>query len=328
MVDFHRLNHIKHVVETEYDTWSGQETESAAKLPVRWEAAMSAILRMPVAEYVEPAAVSGEIDTETRRTDMYNGNGNGYGQGPQDRVYEQMNRARDQGGARFPYISAGRHKLALVTLENFQHRTDGKSTRAIFKVLESTTMQPGTFCVRIYKLQKQPKFDSQLSDAELLANMAIALKNAPPGFPIGQSLFTLLEERPADQLARGTVVECTGVDNEKKTWTDLYWKPIQQTEQDIVAMRQRLEAEGIPETGSRPTQAPQQYGQQMQQGYGQQPQYAPPTQPAYGQAQPQQYAQQPTPASPVQPPLQTPQGGFLSQLPPQNGGGQGGGGKW
>lgn len=240
---------------------------------------------------------------------------NGYGNGGGNDVYEAMNRAREQGGARFPFIAAGRHKLALVTLENFQHRKAGKATRAIFKVLESTSHAPGTFVVRIFKIMEQPKYESSLSDAELLANMVIALKGAPKGFPIGQSLRTLLEERPAEQLARGTIVECNGVDNDKKTWVNLYWTTIQQTQEDVVAMRKRLEAEGIPDTGNKAGAPPAQpYGAPAPQGYPMPTQYATP------QGVP-----------PGVPPVQTqaaPQGGFLAQLPPQpgTGGPQGGNG--
>lgn len=281
-----------------------------------------------------------------------NGNGNGYGQQGYggDDVYGRMNNAREQGGARFPFIEAGRHKLAMVTLEKFQHRQDGPCARAIFEVLESTKHPVGSFVVKIYKLVKQPKFDSQASDAELLAQMCMALKGAPKGHPIGNDIRVLLEERPQEQLARGTVVECVGVPNQKGTWVNLWWTTVQQTPADIVQQRQRLEQKGIPVTGG------QQQGQQMQypagaaNGYGQPVSqgYAPPQQPGYGQPQmpmaPQGYGQpqmQQQYAPPQQPQYQqpapqqgAPQGGFLSQLPPQGApggnpqGGNGGGRPW
>lgn len=271
-----------------------------------------------------------------------NGNGNGYGQQQGyggDDVYGRMNNAREQGGARFPFIEAGRHKLVMVTLEKFQHRQDGPCARAIFEVLESTKHPVGSLVVKIYKLVKQPKFDSQASDAELLAQMCMALKGAPKGHPIGNDIRVLLEERPQEQLARGTVVECVGVPNQKGTWVNLWWTTVQQTPADIVQQRQRLEQKGIPSTGGQQQgqqAAPNGYGQPMQQGYGQ-PQYAPPQQPmapqGYGQPQmQQQYAPPPQPQYQQQPapqPQQPPQGGFLSQLPPQGApGGNGGGRPW
>jgi hypothetical protein len=246
------------------------------------------------------------------------GNQQGYGQqqygGDVDDVYGRMNNAREQGGARFPFIEAGRHKLALCTLEKFMHRNDGACARVLFKVLESNAHQPGSFVVKIYKLLKQPKFDSQASDAEQLAQLCIALKDAPRGYPIGNDIRVLLEERPAEQLARGTVVECTGVQNKKGNWVNLYWNPIAQTPENIVAMRQRIEAEGVPAT------TPQQQGTQggqfnaalhssrMQQQYPAQQGY--PVQPQMPQ---QQVAQYPS----AMPQQAAPQGGFLAQLPPQ-----------
>lgn len=272
------------------------------------------------------------------------GQGNGYqpqgGYGQQEDVYDQMNRARDPGGARFPYIEAGRHKLALVTLENFMHRQDGKSTRALFTVLESSTnpqtgkpVHPvGSFVVKIYKLMERPKFEGQASNSEMLAHLCIALKNAPKGYPIGADIRTLLEDRPGEQLARGTVVECTGVANQKGTWVNLYWTAVEQTQEQIVAMRQRIEAAGVPQTdgNSAQRQAPQQ-GYQPQQT---QQQYAPPQQGAYqnaGGPPPQGYGPPPQ-TQPAQAPQGAPQGGFLAQLPPQGPqgpqGGGNGGGRW
>jgi hypothetical protein len=315
-----------------------------------------------------------------------NGNNNGYGQqqGPQgygqqggyqqqapqqnygggygeDETYARMNNAREQGGARFPFIDAGKHILCLASLEKFQHRTDGTSVRALFEVLQSDKHQPGSFVVKIYKLRKQPKFDSQASDSELLAQMCIALKGVKAGYPIGNDIKTLIEPAPVgraeEQLARGTVVECVGVLTKKGNWTNLYWTTVDQTPEQIVQQRQRLEQKGIPQTSPQQqgTQGGQFQGaphpQQMQQGYPAQQQYGQPQQQAGGQwggqpqtfgpgapqqMQPQQgYGQQPA-AAPQQavPPQQgAPQGGFLQQAQPQGPGPQGpqggnGGGRW
>lgn len=264
--------------------------------------------------------------------------GGGYGD---DDAYNRMNNAREQGGARFPYIEAGKHTLCLASLEKFQHRTDGTSVRALWEVLQSDRHQPGSFVVKIYKLKKQPKFESQASDSELLAQMCIALKGVQPGYPIGNDLKTLLEPAPigraAEQLARGTVIECVGVPNQKGNWVNLYWKTVQQTPDQIVQQRQRLEAKGIPSTGQQQgTQGQQFQGaphpQQMQQQYpaqmAQQPQqtgYQMPPQQGYGYPQQQQPMQQ----APVQGPSQ---GGFLQQAQPPGPqgpqGGNGGGRPW
>jgi hypothetical protein len=278
---------------------------------------------------------------------MWN-NGNGYGNGQggygnDDEAYNRMNNAREQGGARFPFIEPGRHILCLAVLEKFQHRTDGTSVRAIFEVLQSDNPKHpvGSYAVRIFKLKKMPKFDSQASDSELLAQMCIALKGVKPGYPIGNDIKTLIEPAPvgraAEQLARGTVVECVGVLNKKGNWTNLYWNTVDQTPEQIVQQRQRLEAKGIPQTGSQqqgtqegqyngaphPSQMQQQYPAQMQQAtQGPQQGYQMSQQPwsqSQGQPQPQQYAPQ-MPQQPV-----APQQGFLQQAQPgapapQNGG--------
>lgn len=262
-----------------------------------------------------------------------NGYGNGYGNGDDD-AYNRMNNAREQGGARFPFIEDGKHILCLAVMEKFHHRTDGTSVRVLYEVLQSDKHPVGSFVVKIYKLRKPPKFESKASDAELLAQMCIALKGVKPGYPIGNDIRTLIEPAPVgraeEQLARGTVVECIGVLNQKKTWVDLYWKTVDQTPEQIVQQRQRLEAKGIPMVGSSSGTGGQQFQgaphpQQMQQQYPAQQQYAPQQGYQQQQAPQQQYAPQ---QAPVQGP---PQGGFLQQAgtpAPGPQGGNGGGRPW
>lgn len=277
-----------------------------------------------------------------------NGNQNGYGQQPQygqpqgqgyggDDVYGRLNNTREIGGARFPFLE-DTGKYALCTLEEFQHSTDGPCARALLEVLETRTGKhaPGSYVVKIWKLVKPPKFQGQASDADQFADFCRKLKGAPVGYPIGNDIRVLMKERPNDQLARGTVIDAVAVPNKKGTWINVYWNNVQQGPQDIAQMRHRLESKGIPSTSSgpqgnggqfqgapHPSQMPGQYPAQ-QPGYGQQmpPQNAQYTQVGYGQPMPQQ----------VQyngPLTGAPPGGFLANVPPQggqgNGGNQGGG---
>ncbi len=249
-----------------------------------------------------------------------NGQGNGQSYGGDD-VYGRLNNTKEVGGARFPYIEAGNHKLALCSLEEFNPQSP--KVRALFKVLESRTMQVGSFCVKIWNLLKPPYKQGMTTEADEFADFMIKLKGAKHGYPIGNDIRTLLKTRPAEQLARGSVIDCVGIVKGQKGYVSVHWNTVQQSPQDIAAMRQRLEAEGIPSTG--PSQgAPQQA--QPPQGYGppMQPptsQYTPPGQ--FGAAPPQwgPAPQQPAPA---------PQQGWSN--PPGTGGsypgGNGGGNPW
>jgi hypothetical protein len=237
-----------------------------------------------------------------------NGNGNGYGN--QDDVYGRLNNTKDVGGARFPFVE-GSGKYALCILEEFSHSSDGPSARALLKVIESKDGKhaPGTFVVKIWKLVKPSKFQGQATDADMFADFCRKLKNAPAGYPIGNDIRILMKERSNEQLARGTIIEAVAVPNRKGTWINVYWNAVPQQPQDIAAMRQRLEAEGIPETGARTPQQPMQ---------------GPPVQPAsmpWAGGAPTQAPQPTAPQGGV--------GGFLAQLPPTNTGngnnGQGGG---
>lgn len=363
MVDFYRIQHVKHVIETDYDTWQGRETASTTVLPASWNAVMQSILQLPIAEYVEPRPVSGEIDERRpakKGTAMWNqnngnGQGNGYGQpqgqqgyypaggyGQAQDVYDGMNNARDVGQARFPFINGGQHKLALATLEEFMHRTDGVCARALLKVLESkgpTPHQPGSFVVKIWKLQKPSKFPGQATDSDQFADFCRKLKGAPVGHPIGNDIRVLMKERPQDQLARGTIIDCNGVLNQKGNFVNIYWTGVPQDAASIAQMRARLEQEGVPSTAPQgggqfqnaphPAQMANQYP--AQQGMPQQPgpqqgfvnQYQQQPMPAQQPPQQQQYAPQGQ-----QPAQGVPPGGFLANVPPQggnNGGGNRGG---
>jgi hypothetical protein len=266
-----------------------------------------------------------------------NGNGNGYGNA--DDVYGRLNHTKDVGGARFPFIE-GSGKYALCTLEEFPHASDGPSARALLKVIECKDGKhaPGTFVVKIWKLVKPSKFPNSPTDADMFADFCRKLKGAPAGYPIGNDIRVLMKERPNDQLARGTVIEAVAVPNKKGTWINVYWNAVPQSPQDIAAMRQRLEAEGIPDTKSGPQQgnfAAQQAMQAVQNNpqFMQQPQqmYSPPQQSAYGP--PAHPASMPwAGGAPTQQPAPQ-QGGFLGQAQPgapgtPNGGNNGQGGGW
>lgn len=271
-----------------------------------------------------------------------NGNWNNGPQnyGQQD-PYAVGDTARERGGARFPFVE-GSGTYAVAQLEEFPHSTDGVSARALLKVLASKDGKHpvGSFVVKIWKLVKPPKFPNALTEGEEFVDFCRKLKGAPAGYAMGQDMRTLMKPAPvgraAEQLARGTVIECVAVPNKKGTWINVYWNHVQQSPQDIAAMRQRLEAEGIPSTGpqSQGTQGGQYQGaphpSQMQGQYPAQNQGSMPQQ--QSPYSPQQYAQQ-QPQQPQQPQQQyaqpAPQGGFLGQATPGGQGPQGGnGGGW
>ncbi len=308
MVDFGRLNHIKHVIERDFDTRSRRVVDSEAICVTRYLGKMKAILELPVAAWDCPATVAGEIDTERKKQMTWNqgnGNGQGSGYGPDD-VYGRLNNARDVGTVRFPFLEdAGR--FALCTLDEFQSQSDGPCARALFEVLESKGGKHpvGSHVVKVWKLVKPPAKPGMTTEGEWFADFCRKLKGAPPGYPIGNDIRVLMKERPEQQLARGTVIETTTSlreytkrDGTKAVWTNIYWITVPQTPQDIASMRQRLEQKGIPGTGGGSPATPTQPQMPQQPQYATpqyaQPQYAPPQaqppqQPQYAPQLPQQY---------------------------------------
>lgn len=294
----------------------------------------------------------------------WNGNnGNGYGQQPpqgygqqqpqggyggyQDDVYGRMNNSREV-TQRDPFVGGGTHRLVVLELQKWDDREKGPSVRVTFEYISSTnpSIQVGTRCCKIWRLAKRPKFESQISDSEHFADFVRKAMNAPVGAPIGQQIRNLCEPQrnggnTEANAMRGTLIECNGVENDKKNYVNLYFSSVAQGPQDIAAKRAQLDSRlgGAPAPQGDPRQnvMPSNFGQSggvpaSSQGYV--PQGAP-VQPQQGQ--PQQYAyaqsgyqatlppqQQPFPQGPAGAPAPQ-QGGFLAQIPGWQGGGQGNG---
>lgn len=296
---FKRLNQIKRAIEHDFDPYTHEEKKSEAFFPLRWDSIALAILKLPVQPWNDPGSVSGEIDTE-RKSKMswnngnQNGNGQGYGQGfggqPQEDVYDRLNRTKPV-ETRDPFIGLGPHRLMVLSIEPFMHQTHGPSARATFKVLQSTVHPVGSRVVKLWNLVKPSKFPTQANDGDRFADFVRKVKGAPDNYAVGPDCRALLQDRVADQLARGSVIDAMGANTakpDKKPWTEVSWSPVPQTPDQIRQNRAQLDAESAPAPTPQQMQSP-----------------VPQTQLA------------PAPA---------PQGGFLAQIPPQNNGGNNGGG--
>lgn len=263
----------------------------------------------------------------------------GYGGGYQDDVYGRMNNSREV-TQRDPFVLPGTHRLVVLELSKWADQAKGDSVRVTFEYVSSTNpqVQIGTRCCKLWRLTKRPKFESQISDSEHFVDFVRKAKNAPPGQPIGQEIRNLCEpQRNGGQAEanamRGTLIECNGVENQAKTYVNLYFAAVAQGPQDIAAKRAQLDSRlgGAPAPQAAPMQqAPQggfvpQGAPMPQQGYA--PQGPPPgvpvgpppgvpmqpvqnpqgMQPGYG---PQGYVH-----APAQTPQAPAQGGFLAQIP-------------
>ncbi len=306
MVDFARLNKVRRAIETDYDSWLGEEKPSAARTD-KFLPAMIAILRMPVSPWNDPGCVSGEIDTERKTKMSY---GNGYQGGYAEDHYGRMDNAKEI-GERDPFIDEGPHRLCVLSIVEYMHQQKGPTVRITFEVLASQKHAVGSRVCKLYFLTKPSKFASQTTDSDRFADFVKKLKGITnPNHPVGKDCRTLLKERVNEQLARGMVIDAMGVNtskNPQKPWVEVYWTSVEQTPETIGAHRRRVEGTpGLLPAAFAPAQQTQ-YAQQNQQ------QYAPPP-PQQGYQN--QYQQQPMP--PAQPPAQppaAPQGGFLSQVP-------------
>lgn len=285
-----------------------------------------------------------------------NNNGNGFGQPPQgygapqgqgypqqpqggyqDDVYGRMNNSREV-QQRDPWVAPGTHRLVVLEIKKWEDQKNGTQVRGTFEYVTSTNpnVQIGTRCCKLWKLTKRPMYESQISDSEHFADFVRKAKNAPLGTPIGAEIRNLCEpQRNGGQAEanamRGTLIEVNGVENEKKTYTNLYFTAVVQGPQDIAAKRAQLDIRlggtpGVPASGQGfvPQGAPM-----PQQGYA--PQGPPPGVPVQQYAYAQSGYQAPLPQQPAAAPQAPAQGGFLAQIPGWqgqqggNGNGQGNG---
>ena len=252
--------------------------------------------------------------------------------GHQEDVYGRLDRTKAV-NQRDPFIGEGPHELAVLSIEKFMHKEHGPSARATLLVLKSNVHQVGSRVCKLWNLVKPSKFESQTTDADLFADFVRKLKGAPDGTMVGAQCRALLEDRVPEQLARGIRMVAFGVNTSKKAdkpYVNVNWTNIPQSQEEIAAMRARIDADPAlaytyspPRDQNQGYQQPQQYAPQQMQvqemQYQQRSQYgAPPPQTPNQWGAPQAPAQQyAPPAQPVQAPATgVPQGGFLAQIPP------------
>ena len=269
----------------------------------------------------------------------------GYGQ-PSFDEYDNAKEIPD----REPFIAEGDHQLTIWKVEPYDQ---GKKVRVTFEVVASRSHPPGSRVVRLYDLTRIPKFPTQASDKDKLADLVRKAARLPAGTQVSPLIADLLLRRVNDQLLRGVRIDARGVANISKAehakaqveqrapkpFVDALWSPVVQTEQEIAQRRAAMDA--APAMQPAPAAPPQGYGQQAPQyppqNYGAPPaqppagpppgyyQPGPPAQPAAGAPPPQGYGQpapgpnpppwaQPQQGAPATPPYA---GGFLAGMPGQ-----------
>ncbi len=173
--------------------------------------------------------------------------------GIKDNVYEIMNRTKEvkppSEHERYPYISLGKHTLAVLLMELFESQTYGPMVRLYFEVLQSDAHQVGERVAILYKIGERVDKAWKVSDADRFGAFLKALKNGGPEYNPAKDTTTLLVDRTSEQLARGMVVGALAVNTSKKpgkVYTEVVWSHIPQTPDQIRAMRARLEGPRTP----------------------------------------------------------------------------------
>lgn len=221
------------------------------------------------------------------------------------------------------FIGKGDHLLMIVETSSYVKDGEGLTAKILFEVVTSTdSHKPGDLVVRVFKLQKPPKFASQTSDADVYADILRKVSGRAEGTPVSDLSRAILLDRRDEQLLRGVLIRGYGTMNAKGTYVNVSWNAVDQTPEQIRARRAQVDAKA---NAAPPAQAPAAHAPLV--AYAQipapAPQYATPVAPpAYAPvAQPpppvwdpatgQWVFQQPaTPAAPA-----APTSPLLSQIP-------------
>ncbi len=180
-------------------------------------------------------------------------------QGMSDEALARMDRTKSV-TQHDPFFGEGNHLVAVVSLENFDHKEHGPSVRGTFEILESATHKVGTSVVKLWNLMKKSKFESQATDADKFADFVLKLKNAPQGYDgVARDIRALLRDNTSKKA--------------DKPYVDVRWTAVATTPEVIAANRQRIESQAPAAT---PMQAP------PTPAYQPAPQYAPPPAPPQG----------------------------------------------
>lgn len=144
----------------------------------------------------------------------------------------------------FIYLGNGNHKLVCLLVEPYVSKTRGDSIRAVFEVLESDAYQPGTRVSKAWETSGFSKFPGGETDLDRFAYFVRRMMGADDTYPAIQEAMAVGQDRVAEQLFRGMVIEATGttkVSSSGKPWTTIYWKSVKQTGQEIAGRRADLD---------------------------------------------------------------------------------------
>lgn len=171
---------------------------------------------------------------------------------------------------REPFIGAGKRRLAVLSLVQYQHKDHGPTVRATFVVLVSDNPeQPvGSTVGKLWFVTKQPDKGWKTSDADRFAEFIRRIKGAPDDYKVGRDIATLLRDRAKEQLMRGMVIDAFGKNvskNAAKPYIDVEWFPVKQTPEEIRDMRAKLDSmERAAPAQTAPQQQPEQAPPQQQ----------------------------------------------------------------
>lgn len=168
-----------------------------------------------------------------------------------DDYYARMDNTKPV-DSRDPFIGEGPHRLAVLSIEEYQHKEKGPAAKVLFEVLKSGAHALGSRVTKLYFLTRPSKFPNQINDGDRFADFVRKLKSAPVGHPIGQDCRALLRDRAAEHLARGMVIDAMGTNTggkvspvtglKSKDWVEVYWTSVPQTREEISANRARIES--------------------------------------------------------------------------------------
>lgn len=142
-----------------------------------------------------------------------------------------------------PFLGLGDHLLDVEEIVKADSPTKGPTVWIRFLVVESPTHPVGSKVVQRFELAKQERYPNNRTQVELAKDFTAALIGTENLDIARDTLKTLLSsEEQKVQRGRGIRIRARGYTKNKSSWVNVDWKHVEQTEADVKARREAIEA--------------------------------------------------------------------------------------
>lgn len=144
----------------------------------------------------------------------------------------------------YAYLDEGTHRLLLIEMVPYESKKLGPAARATFEVIESTVHPVGSRVSNVWGLTRSAAYVGGDTDLDKVAHFVRRIAGMSDTDNPSQAAIAVIRDRVNEQLLRGMMVDCKltiRTTKNAKTWKDVKWSSIKQTQEEIAAKRAELD---------------------------------------------------------------------------------------